>query len=153
MRGAGTNPTVLGGSLADLSLLKDIMYQPITSWQGWFSPHITFGNNIEDKPVETNVLDAVGSYGSQINRIMDAMSVLVSRLHREELTPQEQFKISKFNELAALADKVTTDFQSKPRREEVTLEEVDRLLDAIEDLKISNHGAYARITTEIKKRV
>jgi hypothetical protein len=35
----------------------------------------------------------------------------------------------------------------------VTLEEVDRLLDAIEDLKISNHGAYARITTEIKKRV
>src|SRR5208282_2346052 len=105
-------PAALRLRLADFSSLKDFVYQPATNWQGlfqgWFSPHVTFGANLEDKPVETKVLDTVGSYGSQINRIMDAMSVLISRLDRKELTPQEQVTVSRFNELALMADKVAT---------------------------------------------
>src|SRR5208283_4589571 len=111
MGNAKPKPTaaVLGLPLADFPSLKDFIYQPATNWQGlfqgWFSPHVTFGANAEDKPVETKVLNTVGSYGSQINRIMDAMSVLIARQDLKELTPQEQFTVSKFKELAFLADK------------------------------------------------
>ncbi len=140
--------------LADFPSLKDFIYQPLTNWQGlfagWFSPHITFGANIQDKPVETKVLDTVGSYGSQINRIMDAVSVLISRLDPKDLTPREQFTVSKFNELALLADKVATEFKGKPSHEEVTLAEVMRWLDAVENLKRSNPTAYMHIASVIK---
>ncbi len=143
-----------GPLLADFPSLKDFIFQPSTNWQGlfgdWFSPHITFGANINDKPVETKVLDSVGSYGSQINRIMDAMSVLISRLDPNDLTPREQFTVSRFNKLALLADKVATEFEGKPSHEEVTLAEVMRWLDAIETLKRSNPTAYTHIASVIK---
>jgi len=143
-----------GLPLANFPSLKDFVYQPATNWQGlfqgWFSPHIAFGANVEDKPIETKVLNTVGSYGSQINRIMDAMSVLISRLDLKDLTPQEQVTVSRFKEMAALADKVATEFKGKPSPEEVSLAAVTRWLDAIEDLKRSNPAAYARITSAIR---
>jgi hypothetical protein len=130
------------------------MYQPVTDWHGlfqdWFSPHITFGSNVADRPVETQVLNTVGSYGSQINRIMDAMSVLISRLDRNELTPGEQVAIYRFRELADLADKVATDFAGKPGHNEATLSEVVRWLDAIKDLKRSDPQAYDHVAGLIK---
>jgi hypothetical protein len=142
-------------SLADFPSLKTFTFQPWTNWQGlfgnWFSPHITFGANRGDRAVETKVLDSVGSYGSQINRIMDAMSVLISQLDPSKLTPREQRIVSRFNELALLADKVATEFQGKPSHEEVTLAEVRRWLDAVENLKRSNPTAYTHIESEIKK--
>ena len=140
-------------SLADFPSLKDFIYQPLTNWQGlfsgWFSPHLTFGANIQDQSVETKVLDTVGSYGSQINRIMDAVSVLISRLDKD-LTPREQFAVSKFKELALLADEAATKFEGKPSHEEVTVEEVRRCLDAVENLKTSKPAAYAHISSVIK---
>jgi hypothetical protein len=142
------------GSLADFPSLKDFIYQPMTDWHGlfqdWFSPRITFGANIADKPVETEVLNTVGSYGSQINRIMDAMSVLISRLDRHELTPKEQVAIYRFTELAALADKVATSFGGKPGPGDVTLTEVVRWLDAIKDLKRSDPQAYDHVAGLVK---
>jgi hypothetical protein len=80
---------------------------------------------------------------------MDAMSVLISHLDRDDLTPQERFSIAKFNELALLADKVATEFQGKPSHEDVTLAEVAHWLDGIDDLKKTHPAAYARIATLI----
>ena len=136
-------------SLADFPSLKQFTFQPWTNWQGlfgnWFSPHITFGANTGDRAVETRVLDSVGSYGSQINRIMDAVSVLVSQLEPTKLTPRELLIVSKFNELARLADKVATEFQGKPSHEDVTLEKVRCWLDAVQDLKEVCPTAYTHI--------
>ena len=87
-------------------------------------PHITFSANTGDRAVETRVLDSVGRYGSQIDRIMDAVSVLVSQLEPLELDSARVTYVSKFNELARLADKVATEFQGKPSHEDVTLEKV-----------------------------
>ncbi len=131
------------------------MYLPSTDWQGWFqdwfSPHITFGCNVADRPVETEVLNTVGSYGSQINRIMDAMSLLIARLNRNELTPKEQDSIYRFTELAARADKAAADFGGKPSHEEVTLAEVVRWLDVIRDMKRSDPLAYEHVAGLIKE--
>ena len=66
---------------------------------------------------------------------MDAMLVLTSQLDSNKLSPDENFKISKFRELAFLANQVTTEFQHRPHHEDVTEAEVKRLLDAIQDLK------------------
>ncbi len=146
-----------GQPLADFSSLKDFVYLPYTNWQGlfgqWFSPHITFGTNIEDRPVETKILDTVGSYGSQINRIMDAVSVLAAHLNSGELTPREQFSISKFNELALLADRAATELQGKPSQDDVTGAEVARWLDGIDDIKQTHPAAYARIAAVIMSRL
>jgi hypothetical protein len=136
--------------LGIFSALKDFEFQPVTNW---FSPHFTFGVNTGDRPVETKVLDTVGSYGSQINRIMDAMSVLVSRLDSDDLTSEEQFTVSKFKELALLADKAATEFEGKPGHEDVTLTDSMRWLDDIEDLRRSKPAAYARIAREIQSRL
>ena len=96
------------------------------------------------------MLDTVGSYGSQINRIMDALSVLMSRLDSKELTPREQFAVTRFNDLAALADKTAAEFEGRPSQEDVTLAEVRRWLDAVENLKRSSPAAYAQIAGVIK---
>jgi hypothetical protein len=78
---------------------------------------------------------------------MDAVSVLISQLDPKELTPREQFTVSKFKELARLAEKVATEFEGKPSHEDVTLADVMRWLDAVENLKRSNPTAYTHIAS------
>lgn len=95
--------------------LKTWYYDPVTNWQHAFSPVINFGCNIEDKDVEQHVVDSVGSYGSQINRMMDVLTVLVARLDPETLTPEEQDFVDEFQALARRADKAASDFQHEPR--------------------------------------
>jgi hypothetical protein len=154
MQNAQAKSSVLGMPLA-FPALQDFLYQPLTTWQGlfqgWFCPHITFGSNIEDKPIESHVLDTVGSYGSQISRIMDAVSVLVAQLEPSALTPQERFTVAKFKELAALADDAVAAFRNRRPSEPVTMAQVAELLDAASDLKRSDPPAYPRIASRIRR--
>jgi hypothetical protein len=64
---------------AALNQLRDytFTYFPWTDWSSFFRPTFNFGCNVEDAPTEKAVLDKVGSYGSQLNRILDALVVLV----------------------------------------------------------------------------
>ena len=147
-------PTTAGMSLANFPALTDFIYQPWTNWQGlfqgWFSPTITFGANIQDKPVEEHVLNAVGSYGKQLNRIIDAISVLVARLNRSELTLEEQYAVLQFEELARLAALAAAEFQGKPLPEGVTRSEVNGLLDRLAGLRRANPAAYESLSKEIR---
>jgi hypothetical protein len=62
------------------SLLKNFVftYFPMTDWRRFISPTIVFGNaNIADSDTEQQVVDSVGSYGYQLNRILDALAVLI----------------------------------------------------------------------------
>jgi hypothetical protein len=73
-------------TLHPASFLKNFVftYFPVTDWRRFISPTIVFGNaNISDLEVEQKVVDSVGSYGYQLNRILDALAVLI----REEETP------------------------------------------------------------------
>jgi hypothetical protein len=62
------------------NLLKNFVftYFPVTDWRRFISPTIVFGNaNIADSEIEQAVVDSVGSYGLQLNRILDALAVLI----------------------------------------------------------------------------
>jgi len=41
------------------------LYDPVTNWQGAFSPSFVFNANPQDAPIEGHVLSRTGSYGKQ----------------------------------------------------------------------------------------
>ncbi len=57
--------------------LRDFVYFPTTIWREFFRPTFYFGCNVNDVDTEHEVLDEVGSYGKQINRILDALVILI----------------------------------------------------------------------------
>ncbi|RAI41116.1 hypothetical protein CH341_22385 [Rhodoplanes roseus] len=149
------NPPPSGGvALADFPALRTFLYQPWTNWQGlfqgWFSPQITFGANLQDRGVEAHVLDTVGSYGKQLNTILDAISVMMaaSKIDRPALSAEEQLALGRFDELARLADEAATQYQGKPHRG--PLSEVNELLDDLAALKRVDAAAFNRIWNQIR---
>jgi hypothetical protein len=92
---------------------RDFINDPITNWSRFISPSVNFGVNIEDAPVEEQVLNGVGSYGKQINRINDALTVLLLRLDRQSLTPLEAEAVRQFESMAARADEYSSRAQDE----------------------------------------
>ncbi len=125
------------------------VYFPTTNWQRAFSPSVYFGCNVEDAGVEQHVVDKVGSYGSQINRILDVLSVLVSRMDRASLTPDQQDFVRRFELLAAQADQASAEYQGK-QRHAVTETEVDQLMDRIRELKVADLARYETLLNRVR---
>ncbi len=138
-----------------LPALQDFAYQPWTSWenlcQGWFSPNITFGANVHDRPVEAHVVDTVGSYGKQLSCIIGSMCVLVSRLDHKDLTPAEEHAVYEFRELARKAKEAVNEFREKATGENATLAAVDTWIEAIVALRKDSPAAYARLSSRIRE--
>lgn len=109
-----------------LSNLRQVAFQPFTSMenmlQGWFQTNVSvnvFGRNVEDKDVEEHVLNNVGSYGKQLNVILDALMVLIKRLESQpefakQISQPEHHAIYELKELARMADAVARAYQGKP---------------------------------------
>ncbi|MFN8080230.1 MAG: hypothetical protein U0Q19_11765 [Kineosporiaceae bacterium] len=57
--------------------LRDFVYLPTTVWREFFRPTFYFGCNVNDLDTEHEVLGDVGSYGKQLNRILDALMVII----------------------------------------------------------------------------
>ena len=79
-------------------------YLPTTNWQHAFSPTIYFGSNVQDAPVEQHVVDQVGSYGYQLNRIIDLLKVAVDDGQVKGKSEREKQVVEKFLTLARSAD-------------------------------------------------
>jgi hypothetical protein len=82
-------------------------YFPTTDWRRFISPTIVFGQaNIGDREIEQEVVDSVGSYGYQLNRILDALVVLVHRADSEgpPLTEDDRRALYRLLDLADAAD-------------------------------------------------
>jgi|SRR5665213_830088 len=98
---------------------------PITDWRRFVSPTIVFGNaNIADSDTEQKVVDSVGSYGYQLNRILDALAVLI-REHEDLDAPKMEMRISRHGGRRRTGARGTgcstspmllTEQQRKPRR-------------------------------------
>ena len=91
------------------NLLKNFAftYFPITDWRRFISPTIVFGSaNIKDSEIEQEVVDSVGSYGYQLNRILDALAVLVRQGETEKLplTEKDRRVLCRLLDLAEAAD-------------------------------------------------
>jgi len=125
-------------------------YLPTSNWQHFFNPNVNIGCNIEDAPVEQHVVEKAGSYGYQLNRIIDVLTVLISNVDRNQLTPQECGFVDKFKELASDADSAAAEFQDKPRHE-LTRADVDVLIDDLRSLKRSKPELYDDLVGKLQK--
>ena len=95
--------------LGTANLLKNFVftYLPSTDWRRFISPTIVFGNaNIGDREIEQEVVDTVGSYGFQLNRILDALTVLIRNADIEgsSLSEQDRRALYRLLDLAEAAD-------------------------------------------------
>lgn len=137
------------------NFLKNFVYNftyfPTTNWQRAFSPTIYFGCNVEDADVEQHVVDEVGSYGKQINRILDAMTVLVSHMPKDTaLTPQERRYVDAFEDLAHAADEASRKFKDK-RRSDLTLDDINHTIENLCSLVGKDPGRYQYLVKRIQE--
>jgi hypothetical protein len=88
---------------------------PSTDWRRFVSPTLVFRNaNIADSDTAQKVVDSVGSYGYQLNRILDAFGVLLGehkdlRGRRKEEHRRMRYRLL---DLADAADKAATQAQA-----------------------------------------
>jgi len=82
---------------------------PITQWLNHF---ITVNWNAGDAGVEQHVLGEVGSYGYQLNRILDAVNLLVGELKLTELSPEQQKVVVRLQDLADQANRAVKEYRS-----------------------------------------
>lgn len=136
------NPNIF--SIYD-NFLKTVIYSPITNWQRAFSPTFNFfGRNVGDVATEQHVLNEVGSYGMQLNRVLNVLSVLISRMDKNEidsLLPQEHQYVDQFMELARAADKAATEFQDKSRHG-ITLDNLNYIIEELHSLEKEDQKNY-----------
>mgnify|MGYP001548397099 CR=1 FL=1 len=77
-------------------LVPSRLTQTINPWSWTFGDFSLFTVNLGqsgDPGFEAKVLDQVGSYGRQLGRIGEAMTVLIAHLDREKLKPKERAAI------------------------------------------------------------
>lgn len=121
-------------------------YFPTTNWQHAFSPTIYFGSNVQDAPVEQHVVDQVGSYGYQLNRIIDLLKVAVDEGQLKGKNEREKQVIAKFLTLAKNADQAAKEFKG-----EVTEESVQKLIQDLRRLQHSDHKLYDSLVDELRQ--
>jgi hypothetical protein len=125
-------------------------YFPTTNWQKAFSPTITptinFGCNTEDVPVEQHVLDSVGSYGFQLNRVIDALLVIVDHSAVKKMSADDRQKITAFKELAQAADDSAKEFEGQ-----LTETGVDKLIANMHSLQKADPELYEKFKDQIVK--
>ena len=97
--------------------LRDFVYYPVTVWREFFRPTLYFGCNVTDVDTEHEVLDDVGSYGSQINRLLDAVDVLIDLEHeRVAALPEERrLKLAALKILHQQASDASQRAEQRPR--------------------------------------
>jgi hypothetical protein len=88
------------------------LYEPVTNWQGAFSPSIVFNENPQDGPIEAHVLSKTGSYGKQLGVLIAAMDVVQSKLDRGGLDAEQVAALKAFDKLRDDATEAANDFRS-----------------------------------------
>ncbi|CAH2602517.1 conserved protein of unknown function [Rhodovastum atsumiense] len=140
-----------GSAFTSFPGLEDFIYFPWTDWHNfwrqWFCPQFNFGCNVDDRDVEHHVLDTVGSYGSQLNKIIDALSVVVSHMQSGELklTAPENEDLKRFEILAKAASKASTVFED--RQADATVAKFRAMAHELKKMKDRNPGSFAKIQT------
>jgi hypothetical protein len=82
--------------------LRDFTYYPVTNWSRFFNitPSLSlFTYNAGDEEVEQQVIDHVGSYGSQLSTILKMLDVLNRQVTPAGLDKTDQATEQEFNKL------------------------------------------------------
>jgi hypothetical protein len=92
------------------SFLRTWDYRPVTSW---FEHFVTINWNSGDAEVEKHVLGEVGSYGLQLERILDAVELLVGELDLSRLSPEQQRVVVRVEDLASSARRAVREYHGQ----------------------------------------
>ena len=84
-------------------------YRPSTQW---FEHFITVNWNSGDADIEQHVLGKVGSYGSQLSRILAAVDLLVGKLDLSALPPEQQKIVVRLQDVASEARGAVTEYRT-----------------------------------------
>ena len=122
-------------------VIKSFVNEPVTNWQHFFNPQVNFNYNPQDAPVEAHVLSRVGSYGSQLSTLIDAINVLQMHLPRAGLAPAEINALDAFVDLRNKAAQAVEEFNGN-----VT---VDSIVSAAESLQQRDPGSLAQIRAKL----
>ena len=123
-------------------------YLPTTNWQHAFSPTVNFGCNVEDAQIEQHVVDSVGSYGFQLNRVLDALSVIIDKPTPKGRSAEDSQKIEAFKELARAADAAAKEYEG-----EATETRVEKLIEDMNALKQTDPVRYQKLKDQIWLRL
>lgn len=94
--------------------------EPVTSWQRFFNPQVVFNYNPQDEPIEAHVLSRVGSYGSQISTIIDAIDILQRRLlPRDEVDGADLEALTAFDALRDSASQAVDEFRGRVSADDI----------------------------------
>lgn len=88
------------------------IYRPVTDWEHFFSPQVVFNYNPQDAPVESQVLARVGSYGSQLAKIIDVIDAILATLP-DRFTPDQQKAVDAFAKLRDEAKAAVDDYRQR----------------------------------------
>lgn len=113
--------------------------QPINP--GWIFGNVSITNeNSGDPEAERRILSEV-SYGRQLGRIMDVISVLIDMTDRAELTPEDRRVIKEFRDLEAKIKALKAEAWSRWLTEDGMADLADKLT----ELKTTDPETYARL--------
>lgn len=122
---------------------------PVTNWSRFFNPQFFITYNAADVEVENHVLGQVGSYGKQIGRMQDVLEVLVARIPKEELTPQERRVLDDFQDVVRRVRAAVAEY--RPQRDAgITTDDVDRLAEQLMSLERTNPEAHRRLLDRLR---
>ncbi len=126
-------------------------YSPVTNWQRFFNPQFFITYNAEDEEVENHVLKKVGSYGSQLGKIINVLDVLVAHAH----LPQSEFALKPLREFRQLSDQVKEAVAAiqGPQQKSITQADVDQLIENLQSLANSNQQEYRRFVDQLKTAI
>jgi hypothetical protein len=95
------------------------LYDPVTSWQGAFSPSFVFNNNPQDAPIEAHVLAEVGSYGKQLGVLIRVVDLLQKTVDRAGLGEEQLAALKAFETLRDEATEAAKEFRSRVSAEDI----------------------------------
>jgi hypothetical protein len=84
---------------------------PITNWGRFFNPQVVFNYNPDDIGIESHVLGRVGSYGSQLSTLIDAVNVMRERLDATSLDPGQRVAIERFDRLRVDSERAVSEYR------------------------------------------
>jgi hypothetical protein len=84
---------------------------PVTNWQDFFNPQVTFNYNPQDVPIEAHVLSRVGSYGSQLGTLIYVIDILQKKLSRDGMDEADLAALKAFEKLRDRATKAVEEFR------------------------------------------
>jgi hypothetical protein len=125
-------------------------YRPTTSWDHFFNPQFFINSNPDDVAVENDVLAEVGSYGKQLGTIIDALGVVVSKLDKAALLPDDQAALDRFRELAVGVDAVVSKHRPGDTHA-LTTAETDDFVDRLGRLRRQDPAGAQVVTDRLRQ--